>query len=106
MAKGDWPSFGAATIGALVPPRIRDPRGLLRTHVAHSLARGNVATDLPLPGSNAAVLLVSIQVRRMSGLPRSYEILRIDRVVPTGINFKRFLGMDPAGRAALYRRAL
>ena len=106
MVKGDWSSFGAATVGALVPPRIRDPRALLRTHVSHSLADGNVATDLPLPGSNAAVLLVSIQVRRASGSPRSYEILRIDRVVPTGINFERLLGMDQAARAALYRKVL
>ena len=104
MAKGDLPSFGAAALSVLVSPRISDPRRLLRTQVSRSLADGNLETDLPLPGSNSDVLLVSIQVRRMRGLLRGYEILRIDRTVATGVRFERFLGMGPAARDALRRK--
>jgi hypothetical protein len=105
IAKGDLPSYGAATLYSLGFPRVADPNGLLREHVAPTMAADNVRTDLPLPEASSPVYLINLRLKPIAQPPHAYEIMEIHRAVPTGITFGALLEMGPADRTALLKKS-
>lgn len=100
IAKGDLPSYGAATLYLLGNPRVTDPRRLLRSAVP-KMAPDNVRTDVPLPSSSSPIYYVVARLAPLPDHPHWYEIEDVKRVATTGVAFGRFLEMGPTQRTEL-----
>jgi hypothetical protein len=104
IAKGDLPSYGAATLYLMGFPRVTDPNGLLRKHVAPAMAADNVRTHLPLPEASSQVYLINFRIKPAAQPPHAYQITEIYRAAPTGVTFGALLEMGPADRTALLKK--
>lgn len=104
IAKEDMPSYGSATLYLLGPPRVVDPRGLLRKHVTPKMGPDNQRTHLPLPSQNSPIYYVIVRLEPARDLPHLFEITAVKRVVPTGIQFLDLLEMGPTERFKLVAR--
>ena len=101
IAKGDMPSYGSATLYLLGPPRVVDPRGLLRKYVTPRMGPDNQRTHLPLPSENSPIYYIVARLEPVRDRPHLFEITAVRRTVPTGVRFLDLLEMGPKERSKL-----
>jgi hypothetical protein len=104
IAREDMPSYGSATLYLLGPPRVVDPRGLLRKHVTPQMGPDNQRTHLPLPSEDSPIYYIVARLEPVRDRPHLFEIRTIKRVVPTDARFVDLLEMGPAERSRLVAR--
>ena len=102
IAKEDMPNYGSAMLYLLGPPYVVDPRGLLQKHVTPNMATDNVRTHLPAPSDSSPVYYIVARLEPHPNYPgRVYEVIAVNRVVPTDVSFLQLMEMGPKERSEL-----
>ena len=104
IAKEEMPSYGSATLYLLGPPRVVDPRGLLRKYVTPRMGPDNQRTHLPLPSENSPIYYIVARLEPVRDRPHLFEITAVRRTVPIGVRFVDFLEMGPTERSKFVAR--